>query len=182
MQRIQIVGLSGAGKTTLGRLIAGRFGLPLIDLDALYWEPGWVEVGHAELSRRLARQVSGDGWVVAGNYLRTTEPQLWSRLTQLVVLDLPLLLLLWRTVHRTVRRSLTGEPCCNGNHESLARVLHHDGVVRHLLRSWRDRRTRYAALADHPALAHMQVVHLRSRRAVRDFVAELRAAMPSAAA
>ncbi len=160
--RVQLIGGSGAGKTTLGRQLAARHGLPFIDLDDLFWEPGWVDVGHAELTRRLAPRVAGDAWVVAGNYGPTTEPLLWPRLTHLLVLDLPYALMMRRTLWRTVRRGLTGEPCCNGNRESLRRLFHPGGVVRYLHRSWDRRHARFAAIAGEPALAHAQVQVLRS--------------------
>lgn len=162
MQRVHLIGGSGAGKSTLGRIIAERCALPFIDLDELYWEPGWHEVGHKELTRRLTPRVVGDAWVVAGNYSATTEPLLWPRLTHVVVLDFSLPLLLWRTLSRTVRRGITGEPVCNGNRESLLRLLHRDGVVRYTLRHWRRRHRRYVGIAGEPALAHVQVLRLRN--------------------
>ena len=65
--------------------------------------------------------------------------------SQLLVLDLPYAQLMQRCVSRTLRRGLTGEPCCNGNRESVLRLLHHDGVVRYLHRTWRKRRARSMA-------------------------------------
>lgn len=166
MRRIQIVGGSGAGKTTLGRALAERHGLPFVDLDDLFWEPGWIDVGHAELSRRLAPRVAGDGWVVAGNYGPTTEPMLWPRLTDLVVLDLSYATLMRRTVWRTLVRGATGRPCCNGNRESLSRMFARDGVIRYLARTWAKRRARFDGIAAEPALAHVRVHRLRDPAAV----------------
>lgn len=162
MYRIHLIGGSGAGKSVLGATLSARLGLPLIELDDLFWEPGWREVGHAELARRLAPRLQAPGWIVVGNYFATTEPLVWPRLTHLVVLDLPYPLMLWRALARTLRRGWTGEPCCNGNVESPWRVLHRDGVVRYLTRTWRRRHARYAALAQDPALAHAEVLHLRN--------------------
>lgn len=167
--RIHLVGGSGAGKTTLGRRLAERLQLPFIDLDELFWEPGWREVGHAELARRLAPHLPGAGWVVTGNYFATTEVLVWPRATHLVLLDLPYPLLLRRTLWRTLVRGVTGAPCCNGNRESVWRLFHRDGVVRYLTRTWRKRRQRYAGLAAEPALAHVQVLRLRTAEQVRSF-------------
>ena len=172
--RIHLVGGSGAGKTTLGRRLAERLQLPFIDLDELYWEPGWREVGHAELARRLAPHLAGPGWVVAGNYFATTEALVWPRLTHLVVLDLSYPLLLRRTLWRTLVRGLTGAPCCNGNRESVWRLFHRDGVVRYLTRTWRKRRQRYAALPGDAGLAHAQVLRLRTWAEVRGFETRFR--------
>lgn len=166
MARIQIIGSSGAGKTTLGRSLAERLRAPFIDLDDLFWEPGWRQVGHEELARRVAPIVDGERWVIAGNYFATSKTLVWPRTTHVVVLDLPYLLLLRRCLWRTLVRGVTGVPCCNGNRESVWRLFHRDGLVRYLTRSFGRHRARYAALPSDPALRNAAVVHLQSRRAV----------------
>jgi adenylate kinase family enzyme len=161
--RLHLVGSSGAGKTTLGRALAQALDVPFVDLDDLFWEPGWQPVSHAELARRVAPTLALPGWVVVGNYRATTELHVWPRITHLVVLDLSFRTLLTRTVWRTLRRGLTGEPCCNGNREQLSRIFHPDGVVRYLLRNWRSRHQRQQRLHLEPALAHARVLrHVRS--------------------
>lgn len=171
MLRIHLIGGSGAGKTTLGQQLAAQLGLPFIDLDELYWEPGWREVGHAELTRRLAPHLAQDGWVIAGNYHATTEKHVWPRATHVVVLDLPYPLLLRHAFWRTLVRGFTGQPCCNGNREQIWRIFHPEGVVMYLSRTWRKRHRRYAGLAQEAALAHAQVIRLESPQAVAAFQA-----------
>jgi adenylate kinase family enzyme len=170
VQRIHLIGGSGSGKTTLGRWLGRQLGLPVIDLDELYGEPGWVEMGHEVLAQRLAPHLEQDRWVIAGNYHATTEAQVWPRATHVIVLDLPYVLLQRRTLWRTLRRGLTGEPCCNGNRESLLRLFHQDGVVRYLARTWCKRHARYATLNAEPALRHAQVLRLQSPAQVRAFM------------
>ena len=41
IQRMVIIGATGSGKTTLGRRVAQKLRLPLVDLDELHWLPGW---------------------------------------------------------------------------------------------------------------------------------------------
>lgn len=53
MQRVLIVGSPGAGKSTLAKKLAARTGLPLIHLDDLYWNPGWVKVEPVVWQQRL---------------------------------------------------------------------------------------------------------------------------------
>jgi adenylate kinase family enzyme len=126
MARIQLIGGSGSGKTSLGLTLAARLRAPFVDLDDLYWEPGWREVGHDELKRRVAPIAAQDAWVIAGNYGATAEVLLWPRLTQLVVLDLPYRAMLWRILRRSLLRIVHREPCCNGNRDSLLRLFHRD--------------------------------------------------------
>jgi adenylate kinase family enzyme len=39
--RIAVIGNSGGGKSTVARHLAVSRGLPLVEVDALLWRPGW---------------------------------------------------------------------------------------------------------------------------------------------
>jgi len=41
--RINVVGSTGSGKTTVARLLAEQLGLDHIKIDALFWKPNWEE-------------------------------------------------------------------------------------------------------------------------------------------
>jgi hypothetical protein len=175
-QRIQVIGASCAGKTTLGRALAGHLGLPFTDLDDLWWSPGWVQAGHEAMRERLAPLAAGPAWVTSGNYFDSTQPVLWPRVQWLIVLDLPLGLLLRRALYRTLRRAASGERCCNGNREQLGRLFHRDGVFRYTLRTWAARHVRYAGLADEAVLAHARVTRLTDAGDATRLLAALKAA------
>ena len=68
MRRIVIVGTTGTGKTTFAGHLAGRLGVPHVELDALHWEPNWTPADLARFRERVTRAVSDDAWVVDGNY------------------------------------------------------------------------------------------------------------------
>ena len=182
LQRIQIIGASCAGKSTLGRALSARLGLPFTDLDDLWWSPGWIGAGHEELQRRLAPLAAAPGWVVSGNYFASTERVLWPRLQWLIAIDLPLGLLTRRLLWRTLRRGFTGEPCCNGKREPLQRLLQRDGVLRYTWRHWAARHARFATLADEPALAHVEVTCLRDADGASRLLSSLPATPSSPAA
>jgi adenylate kinase family enzyme len=44
-ERILIIGPSGAGKSVLARRIGERLGLPVVHVDAINRNPGWVQWG-----------------------------------------------------------------------------------------------------------------------------------------
>ena len=46
--RISIVGGSGSGKSTLCNILSKELGLPAIHLDAINYEPNWVEIDKTE--------------------------------------------------------------------------------------------------------------------------------------
>lgn len=60
MQRISIVGTSGSGKTTLARQISQLLDIPHVELDALHWEPNWVEVSDEVLRSQVTIALSRD--------------------------------------------------------------------------------------------------------------------------
>ena len=40
--RIHVIGNSSSGKSTLAARLAGALDAPLVELDAINWQPGWV--------------------------------------------------------------------------------------------------------------------------------------------
>lgn len=109
MQRVLIIGPCGAGKSTLARELAPRLGLPLIHMDQLGWQPGWVETGKAELERLVARAVSGERWLIEGNYGSTLPPRL-ARADSVIYLDFAPRLCLVRLIRRIRTHRGTARP------------------------------------------------------------------------
>jgi hypothetical protein len=173
MERIQICGGPGAGKSTLARRLGERLNLRVADLDDLYWNPGWHEASPEQFNARIAEAVSGRRWVLAGNYLEATPSLVWPRLTMMIVLDLPLHLRIARLVRRAVERRLTRQTCCNGNAGRITHAFHHDGVLRYSLRTRAERCAAYAGWHELDALRHVHLVHLRSPAEVAAFIAHI---------
>ena len=69
--RFNVVGCSGSGKSTFARKLAKQLGCPCVELDALFWGPNWTESTDNALFQKLDTQLTGDSWVVDGNYTRT---------------------------------------------------------------------------------------------------------------
>jgi adenylate kinase family enzyme len=116
--KIAVIGTSGSGKTTVARELARRLGLPHVELDALFWGPGWMETPADEFRRRVAAATQGSGWVVDGNYESKLGDLVLWRADIVVWLDVPLRVALSRVTRRTIRRIGIGEELWNGNRES----------------------------------------------------------------
>lgn len=118
MQRIVIVGASGSGKSVLSEQVAQRLGIAYLDLDGLFWLPGWQQVSDAVFRQRVAVAIEPQRWVVGGNYGRVRD-LLWGRADVLVWLDYPFPLVMWRLFRRTVKRIMTQENLWDtGNRET----------------------------------------------------------------
>ena len=168
MRRINVVGTSGSGKTTVGAALARRMDVPHVELDALAWLPGWVMVEPDELRARVIDAVAEDAWVVDGNYSALRD-LVWARADTVVWLDLPLRLVMWRIVRRTIGRAGRREVLWGTNRESLRMAISRDSVIWWALTTYRRRRREYPPLfAQHPEL---RVVRLRSDAETRRFLA-----------
>ncbi len=172
-RRIAVVGTTGSGKTTLAGQLSQRLAIPNVELDALHWEENWTPTSPAVFQERAAQALSGDTWVVDGNYSQVRHI-IWSRADTIVWLDYSLWVILRQLLWRTFRRILTREELWSGNRESISKTFFStDSILVWALRTYRKRRREFPALLSRPEHTHLQVVRLRSPRAMRDWLASL---------
>jgi len=169
-RRIQVVGTSGSGKTTVARAIAARLDLPCIELDALFWKRDWGETPNEEFLPKVEEATRGDGWVLDGNYSRI-GPVVWPRVETVVWLDYPFPRVFGQLLGRTIRRAATREPMWGGCVESWRKsFFSRDSILVWCLQTYGRRRRTYSALFARPELRHIRVVRLRSPRATADLL------------
>jgi adenylate kinase family enzyme len=172
-RRILVQGVSGSGKSTVGRALAQRLGAPYVELDALHHGPNWTEATAEELQERVRPWVAREEWVIDGGYRSKLGDLVIERADTLVWLDLPVRVWLPRLTWRTFSRMLTRRELWNGNREQLRFLFTERPNIFEW--AWRrhfaDRRELPAWAASHP---HVRLVHLRSPRDVRRFLAEVR--------
>jgi adenylate kinase family enzyme len=169
--RINVVGTSSVGKTTLAATLASRLGVPHVELDALHWESNWTAAPDDVLRDRVRHALSGDGWVADGNYAKVRD-LIWDRAEAVVWLDLPLRTILWRYVARTIRRVAGREELWGGNRERLStHLFSRDSLLWWILTTYRRRRREYPQLL--AARPDLVAIHLRSARAADRWLAEM---------
>lgn len=103
MQRVLVLGCSGAGKSTFARRLGAITGLPVVHLDQHYWLPGWREIDPAAWNDLTTALAERSHWIMDGNYSTTIQARLAVADTAFF-LDAPRWLCLWRVIWR----SLTG--------------------------------------------------------------------------
>jgi adenylate kinase family enzyme len=158
---------SGNGKTTVGRALAERLGVPFVELDGLVHGPGWAEISDADLRAILEPIVAGDRWVIDGGYRRKIGDLVLARADTVVWLDLPVHVWLPRLVRRTVSRIRHREVLWSTNTESWRDAFWgRESLLWYALRTHFDRRRRYPV-----ELASYPVVRLRTQREIDRFVA-----------
>jgi adenylate kinase family enzyme len=177
VRRVSVVGVSGAGKSTLGRCLGAQLGVPFLELDGVFHQPGWTPLPPQDFQARVREVTAGDGWVIDGNYRSAGVQELvWDRADTVVWLDLPRPLVMRRIVRRSLRRAITREELWNGNRESLRNLVRRDPEANIVVWSWRTHAAqvaRYEAAMSDPANAHLRFVRLRSPAEVAAFADRL---------
>ena len=175
-RRIHVTGNSCSGKSTLGGQLATALHVPFVELDALNWRPGWVglnETNPGKLERLIETATAGDGWVVAGSYMKFSQRVFWPRLETVVWLDLPMCQLLWRVLVRSWRRLRSKELLWGTNRERFWPQLmvwnREDSLVWWIITQHRRKRVRMRAYMADARWQHIRFVRIRSSAEVQAF-------------
>ncbi|UZN04728.1 AAA family ATPase [Cellulomonas sp. S1-8] len=172
LQRVRVVGASGAGKTTFARRLARALDAPLVELDEVFWGPGWVKRDVDEARADLRARTAGPTWVADGNWDSRREGVLDDADT-IVWLDHPRRTVMARVVRRTLSRGLTRRELWHGNRESLANLRSRDPHRNIVLWAWHHHPVlveRYTARSQAPG---SDVVRLRGPRAAERWLRAL---------
>lgn len=161
ISRIVIVGTSGSGKTTLAKSLAKKLGVTHIELDALHWEPDWIEVPDELMRERVQQALQSDAWTIDGNYKQVRD-LVWARAQMLVWLDYSFPLVFFRAVRRTIRRMFTRELVCNGNRERLSMLFSKESILLWVIQTHHKRAREYPALLARPEHAHLRILRFRT--------------------
>ncbi len=178
LARINVVGVSGSGKTSLGRRLAELLASPYVEMDALFWKPDWQESSDAELLARVQTVVEQDRWVLDGNYSRTTQLK-WQRTQTVVWINLPFLRTLYQVTRRCIQRARDQTELWpgTGNRESFRlSFLSRDSVIWWSITSYHKVQRRYIAAIDNPANQHLRFVRLRSHKQIEEFLDQIKQA------
>jgi|GEM_PF-122870 len=171
LRRVIVVGVTGAGKTTFAQQLGKRLGMPAIELDALHWEPNWTMATLEDFRERVQQALAGERWVVDGNYSKVRDV-IWAQADTLVWLDLPLPLILWRLLRRSVRRVVSQEELWNGNRETFrGQFLSRDSLFLWALKTHARGRKTYPQLLQQPEYNHLRVLRFRRPQEVARWLA-----------
>ena len=161
-ERLVIVGTSCSGKTTLARELSRILRAPCIELDAIHWKPAWQPRSEEELRQMVSEVVSGERWVIDGNYSRVRDI-VWARGTTIIWFNYPFRVVLWRALCRSVRRAATREELFSGNRESFRKsFFSRESIILWVISSYRRLRRNYRRILDNGEYPHLRVIELRN--------------------
>ncbi len=76
MKKVLLIGSPGSGKSTFGRALAQKTGLPLYHLDLIYHKPDRTTIPREEFDAALEDLLAREAWIIDGNYSRTMPRRL----------------------------------------------------------------------------------------------------------
>lgn len=149
-----VLGRGGAGKSMLARRLGEATGLPVVELDTMFWQAGLTAPDPAEWNDRQRELVGQDAWILDGDlgpYDSALDVRLRAADT-IIVLNFTFLRCAWRTVHRGRERGGYWRWVWTYRRQGLPEIM---------------RTARQAA-------PHARLYQLRNPRTVRRFLAEIR--------
>jgi len=103
-QRIMILGLPGAGKSTFASQLAQQLNLPLYHLDKYFFVRNWVERDREEFLHIQQQWVDQDRWIIDGNALNSLEMR-YRQADLVLYFCKPRALCMLRLIHRRLFKS-----------------------------------------------------------------------------
>ena len=109
VKKVLVIGSPGSGKSVFSRRLGEATGLPVIHLDQHFWRPRWVEPSKEVWERQVKELMTGDSWIIDGNYSRTMDLRL-EHCDTAIFLDFPHYLCTWRVAKRSLRSGSQSRP------------------------------------------------------------------------
>ena len=170
MERVLVIGPSGSGKSTVARELGSALGINVIHLDAVFWNPGWIETPRPQFREAVQELVKGESWIMDGSYSNTLDIRLPEADT-VVFLDLPRRTCLWRVVRRRLQyRGRSRPDIAPGCPERLTWEL-----LKWIWDYPRNQRPRTLEFLDQYAEGR-RIVRLGSAQEIDNFIAEVKGA------
>lgn len=141
MRRVAILGRGGAGKSTLATRLGQITGLPVIELDKHFWQPGLVAPSPDQWASVQQEIAQRDEWIMDGDLgPYDVLPGRLRAADTIIVLDFPFVRCAWRAIRRSRERADFWRWLWSYRRRSLPIVMgaiatNADGAAVHVLRS-----------------------------------------------
>jgi adenylate kinase family enzyme len=106
MKRVVILGRGAAGKSTLARHLGEITGLPVIELDKVFWGPGLAITPRDQWVAIQEKLVAAEGWIMDGDLGPYDAVEVRLRAADTIIfLDFSLVRCAWRAINRSRERA-----------------------------------------------------------------------------
>jgi nicotinamide riboside kinase len=106
MKRVVIFGRAASGKSSLARTLGELTGLPVIELDKLFWQSGQQALPPDKWASIQNRLIQNSCWIMDGDLGPYDVFDFRIRAADTIIfLDLPLVICAWRAIRRSRERT-----------------------------------------------------------------------------
>jgi adenylate kinase family enzyme len=106
MERVVIVGRGASGKSTLARRLGDITGLPVTELDKMFWQPGLIATPRQQWIQMQDELAAGDRWIMEGDLGPYDVVEVRLRAADTIIfLDFSLVRCAWRAIRRSRERA-----------------------------------------------------------------------------
>ncbi|WP_299380777.1 hypothetical protein [uncultured Kiloniella sp.] len=177
MKRINVIGTSGSGKSTVARNLASILDCPHVEMDIFHWKPNWKNASKKEFLSDIVESTSGLSWVLDGNYNHTQSIK-WANVDTVVWVDYSWVRTLYQASKRAVIRAVMKKENWpgTGNVESFRKTFFsRDSVLLWTMKSYKDNKVYYEKIIENKEYSHINFIRLTSPRETKRFIASLAA-------
>jgi adenylate kinase family enzyme len=174
LARVVVVGTSGCGKSTFARQLAAILHVRYLEMDGLFWLPGWRQRDPAEFHNLVEKVVETEQWVIDGNY-GAVRTMIWTRATHIIWLNYSYPRVVWQVTRRTVANIVHKREVFPGCRETFRNAfLSRESVIWWSISTYHRRRERYQVMMAGQGFDHLQWIEMRHPRDTERFIASLR--------
>ena len=106
MKRVVVLGPGGSGKSALAVRLGKITGLPVVELDKVFWQPGLAATPHDQWVERQRALIRQDYWILDGDLGPYDDVEVRLEAADTIVfLDFSLLRCAWRVLRRSRERA-----------------------------------------------------------------------------
>ena len=172
MNKINVIGTTGSGKSTFSKALAKQLDYPYIEMDLLFWKANWEESTNDEFFSKIREATSTDNWVLDGNYTRSNDIK-WENADTIIWIDYSYTRTFLQIFKRTIKRMISQQELWpdTGNKETFRKsFLSKDSILIWFFKSHKKNKLRYATLIKSPKLKHINFVRLQSPKEAQLFI------------
>lgn len=169
--KINIVGTTATGKSTFGRKLAAKMGIPFLEMDAIFWRPNWQEPSDEEFFPKLENALAAHSWVLDGNYTRTI-PIKWKHIDTVIWLDYSFKTTITQSVLRAFKRAYSKTELWpeTGNYETFGKMFSKQSIIWWCIKNYSKNKKKYKRIMENPTYSHIKFVRLTSHEEAQAYI------------
>lgn len=100
--KIVILGYSGAGKSTFAKQLNNIYHIPVLYLDTVHFQAGWVERDDKDMETDMRAFMQQDNWILEGNYRRLCKNR-YEESDQIFIFKMNRFYCLYQVIKRRIK-------------------------------------------------------------------------------